>query len=75
MDAAVKKWGYPIPNNPIYQIEIPKGSNARTRRLIDNEKERLLTAASSQRNIYIASIIEFAIETGMFRPIGFLDQP
>ena len=32
-----------------------------------SEKERLLTAASSQRNIYIASIIEFAIETGMRR--------
>jgi len=32
-----------------------------------SEKERLLTAASSQRNIYIAAIIEFAIETGMRR--------
>ena len=32
-----------------------------------SEKERLLTAASSQRNIYIASIVEFAIETGMRR--------
>ena len=32
-----------------------------------SEKERLLTAAASQRNIYIAPIIEFAIETGMRR--------
>ena len=32
-----------------------------------DEKERLLIAASSQRNIYIAPIIEFAIETGMRR--------
>ena len=32
-----------------------------------SEKERLLTAASSQRNIYINYIIEFAIETGMRR--------
>ena len=32
-----------------------------------HEKERLLTAASSQRNIYITSIVEFAIETGMRR--------
>ena len=32
-----------------------------------SEKEHLLTAASIQRNIYIAPIIEFAIETGMRR--------
>ena len=32
-----------------------------------SEKERLLTAALLQRNIYIASIIGFAIETGMRR--------
>ena len=67
MDAAVKKQEYPIPYNPIYQIEFPEGSNARTRRLIDDEKEGLLIAASSQRNTYIASIIEFVIETGMRR--------
>ena len=67
LDTAVKKWGYGIPYNPIKDIEFPKGSTARTRRLLGDEKERLLTAASSQRNIWIASIIEFAIETGMRR--------
>ena len=67
LDTAVKKWGYGIPYNPIKDIEFPKGSTARTRRLVSDEKERLLIAASSQRNIYIASIIEFAIETGMRR--------
>ena len=67
LDTSVKKWGYGIPYNPIKDIEFPKGSTARTRRLISDEKERLLTAALSQRNIYIASIIEFAIETGMRR--------
>jgi len=64
---AIHKWGYGIPYNPIKDIEFPKGSTARTRRLVGDEKERLLTAASLQRNIYIASIIEFAIETGMRR--------
>ena len=33
----------------------------------DGEKDRLLTAALSQRNIYIGPVIEFAIETGMRR--------
>lgn len=67
LDTAVRKWGYGIPYNPIKDIEFPKGSNPRTRRLQEGEKKHLLTAASSQRNIYIASIIEFAIETGMRR--------
>ena len=67
LDNAVKKWGYGIPYNPIKDIEFPKGSIARTRRLVGDEKERLLVAGLSQRNIYIASIIEFAIETGMRR--------
>ena len=67
LDTAVKKWGYGIPYNPIKDIEFPKGSIARTRRLVGDEKDRLLVAGLSQRNIYIASIIEFAIETGMRR--------
>ena len=57
LDTAVKKWRYGIPYNQIKDIEFPKGSSARTRRLVLDEKERLLTAASSQRNIYIAPII------------------
>ena len=32
-----------------------------------SEKQQILTAALSQRNIYIAPMIEFAIETGMRR--------
>ena len=67
LDTAVKKWGYGIPYNPIKDIEFPKGSTARTRRLVSDEKERRIIAASSQRNIYISPIIEFAIETGMRR--------
>ena len=67
LDTAVRKWGYGIPYNPIYDIEYPKGSGARTRRLLGNEKDRLLIAAKTQKNFYIAFIIEFAIETGMRR--------
>ena len=67
LDTAIKKWGYGIPYNPIRDIEFPKGSASRTRRLVDDEKDRLLDAALSQRNIVIAPIIEFAIETGMRR--------
>ena len=67
LDTAVRKWGYGIPYIPIYEIEYPKGSGARTRRLLGNEKDRLVIAAKTQKNIYITPIIEFAIETGMRR--------
>ena len=64
---ALRKWGYGLASNPIEQVQIPSPHKPRKRRLIGDEKERLLNAASSQRNIYIAPIIEFAIETGMRR--------
>ena len=64
---ALGKWGYGLSSNPIEQVQIPSPHKPRKRRLIGDEKERLITAASSQRNILIAPIIEFAIETGMRR--------
>ena len=67
LETAKRRWGVGIPYNPILEIEFPNGSKQRNRRLRDGELERLLTAASSQRNIYIAPIIEFATETGMRR--------
>jgi len=67
LDTASKRWGYGIPYNPIKDIEFTRVSKTRTRRLETNEKERLLSAACSQKNIYIAFIIEFAVETGMRR--------
>ncbi len=67
LETAKRRWGVGIPYNPILEIEFPRGSNPRNRRLRKGELERLLNAATSQRNIYIAPIIEFAIETGMRR--------
>ena len=64
---AIHKWGYGLPKNPVEYLQLPSPHKSRKRRLMPSEKEHLLTAASSQRNIYIASIIEFAIETGMRR--------
>ena len=64
---AINKWGYGLPINPVEHLDLPSPHKSRKRRLNQGEKERLLTAASSQRNIYIASIVEFAIETGMRR--------
>ena len=64
---AIYDWGYGIPKNLTEQLQLPPTHKSRKRRLVGNEKERLLSAAHSQKNIYIAFIIEFAIETGMRR--------
>jgi len=64
---AINKWGYGLLSNPMEHLQLPPPHKSRKRRLVGDEKERILAAASSQRNIYIASIIEFAIETGMRR--------
>ena len=64
---AIHKWGYGLPKNPVEYLQLPSPHKSRKRRLMPSEKEYLLTAALSQRNIYITSIIEFAIETGMRR--------
>jgi integrase len=64
---AINKWGYGLLSNPTEHLQLPPPHKSRKRRLVGDEKERILAAALSQRNIYIASIIEFAIETGMRR--------
>jgi len=64
---AISKWGYGLLSNPVENIQLPSPHKSRKRRLVTDEKGRLLIAASSQRNIYITPIIEFAIETGMRR--------
>ena len=67
LDTAIKHWGYDIVENVIKTMKYTKGSVSRTRRLEANEKNRILASAKSQRNNYICSVIEFAIETGMRR--------
>ena len=67
LDTAIKQWGCGIAENVIKTMKYSKGNVARTRRLEADEKDRILTAAKSQRNNYICSVIEFAIETGMRR--------
>jgi len=61
--------GYGIPNNPIKDIELPKSSKPRTRRLLDDEFSILMKNAIAQRNKYIADIIEFAVGN-WYAPIG-----
>ena len=64
---AIRQWGIGIPYNPLNDLQFPKGSTSRNRRLLPGELEKLLIHASSQKNPLIAPIIEFAIETAMRR--------
>ena len=64
---AIRKWGYGILVNPVANIELPESAKPRKRRLLSNELSILISNADKQRNKYISSIIQFAVETGMRR--------
>jgi integrase len=61
---AKKEWNVHI-NNPLADIRKPKPSNSRTRRLEDDEEERLLKACKGSRNAHLYPLVVLAIETGM----------
>ncbi len=61
------EWGWPLPNNPISLIRMPKNNPPRERRLKDGEFERLKFAAEKSRSWYLWPIVVLAIETAMRR--------
>ena len=64
---AIDKWNYGIPFNAFNGLDIPSPHKPRTRRLVSNELSVLISYAEKQRNKYISTIIQFAVETGMRR--------
>jgi len=64
---ATDKWNYGIPFNAFCGIELPSSHKPRTRRATQEELFILIAHAKKQRNIYISTIIQFAVETGMRR--------
>ena len=64
---AINKWNYGITFNAFHGLDIPSLHKPRTRRLISNELSTLICNADKQRNKYISTIIQFAVETGMRR--------
>lgn len=67
LDIAVREWDIPIRINPLSQIKKLKVSNSRSRRLKDEEYQRLLEVIEATRNDLIKPLMNFAIETGMRR--------
>ena len=64
---AINKWNYGIPINAFNGLDIPSPHKPRTRRLLSNELSTLISYAEKQKNKYISTIIQFAVETGMRR--------
>ena len=64
---ATYKWNYGIPFNAFYGIELPSPHKPRNRRETQEELSILISHANKQRNKYISTIIQFAVETGMRR--------
>ena len=64
---ATDKWNYGIPFNAFYGIELPSPHKPRNRRATQEELSILISHANKQRNTYISTIIQFAVETGMRR--------
>ena len=64
---AINKWNYGIPINAFNGLDIPLPHKPRTRRLLSNELSTLISYAEKQKNKYISTIIQFAVESGMRR--------
>ena len=63
---ATKEWGMDGLVNPVPLVSVQKPSNARDRRLVGDEEERLL-AAAREYGEPLPSIIRFALETTLRR--------
>ena len=61
------EWGWPLPDNPVSLIRMPKNKPPRERRLKDGEFERLKVAAEKSRSWYLWPVVVLAIETAMRR--------
>ena len=66
-EIARNEWGLPLQGNPLDKMPIKTSDNRRERRLRPGELAKLVEAARSRRNLLLATIIQFAVETGMRR--------
>ena len=61
------EWGWPLNENPVSLIRMPKSNPPRERLLRTGEYEALHKAASYSRSWYLWPIVDIAIETAMRR--------
>ena len=61
------EWGWPLGDNPLSLIRMPKNNPPRERRLRTGEYEALRDAADQSMSWYLWPIVDIAIETAMRR--------
>ena len=61
------EWGWPLSDNPISLIRMPKNNPPRERRLREGEFDRLRNAVGASRSWYLWPVIVLAVETAMRR--------
>jgi integrase len=67
IDIATREWGLWLPRNPVKLVRRPPVPRGRTRRLQNDEEQRLLDACDRGRTPLLRSLIILAIETAMRR--------
>ena len=67
ISTAIRDWGYALATNPVEKVRKPVRETGRNRRLKTGEQQDLLDACRCSDNLYLAPLVEFAIETGMRR--------
>tara|TARA_A100001015_G_C14986813_1_gene711951 strand:+ start:138 stop:1088 length:951 start_codon:yes stop_codon:yes gene_type:complete len=61
------EWGWPLGDNPVSLVRMPKNNPPRERRLRAGEYEALREASRSSRAWYLWPIVDLAVETAMRR--------
>ena len=67
LTVAITRWNVAIIEHPMRNLITPSSGQGRTRRVTQSEWQAIMREARQQRNPLIASVIEFAYETGMRR--------
>lgn len=65
IEHARRDWGVYLLANPIRAVRLPRENDARERRLLPGEEERLLIECQAARQPYLYAAVVVAIETGM----------
>jgi integrase len=62
---AIKEWHIGLSYNPLANVRKPSPGPGRNRRLVRDERQRLLDAMSAHSNPMLGWIVQLAVETGM----------
>lgn len=67
LEVAMRDWSLPLSKNVVKQVRRPVIRNERSRRLTQNEEQRLLDACDTGKIPFLRTLLIVAIETGMRR--------